>query len=196
MEPIILASASPRRQEILKKMGIPYTVYPAGIKETTPEDLKKTEVSEFLSAKKVSHVVQELSKNREIGWVLGADTTILFKNKILGKPRDEDEAREFISKLQGNTHKVITGITLYNGKLYDISCRTSVNSVTFAPMSQKEIDWYISTGEWHGVAGGYRIQGQASLFISSIDGSESSIMGLPIFELYDILREQNYSFLK
>lgn len=196
MEPIILASASPRRQEILKKLNIPFSVYPSNIEEEIPNDLKKTEVSEFLSAQKVAHVVQELSRNREIGWVLGADTTIIYKNKILGKPKDEFQAREYIKMLQGNTHKVVTGITLYNGKLYDISCRTSINSVTFAPMSDKEIDWYISTGEWHGAAGGYRIQEHASLFISKIEGTESSIMGLPIFELYDILREQNYSFLK
>ena len=83
---------------------------------------------------------------------------------------------------------------MYNGNTKEIVKRTSINQVSFAKLTNKEIEWYLSTGEWHGVAGAYRIQGLASCFIKKINGSESSVMGLPIFELYDMLSEQNYSF--
>ena len=107
-----------------------------------------------------------------------------------------DEAREFLKTLSGNTHKVITGVALYNGAVHYMSTRTSINKVTFAEMSDEDIEWYLSTSEWHGAAGGYRIQENGSCFIKKIEGTESSIMGLPIFELCDILREQNYRLFK
>lgn len=193
MEPIILASSSPRRQEILHTLNIPFVVNPADIDETV-HDMKPEEIPEFLAAKKVEAVVKRISQTTEPGWVLAADTVILFKNKIFGKPKDIDEARDFIKKLQGTSHKVITGLALYNGKIHYMSTRTSVNKVTFKEMTDKEIDFYLNTSEWHGVAGAYRIQGIGSCFIKKIEGTESSIMGLPIFELYDMLSEQNYSF--
>ena len=194
MEPIILASASPRRQEILKLMNIPFAVKPADIDETVPSDIDILKASEFLAAKKVEAVIQGLSPNQELDWVLGADTTVILNGIIYGKPKDQNEAFQIIKALQGKTHTVATGIALYNGKLHDLSTRNSINKVTFAPMTDEEINWYLETAEWHGVAGAYRIQGLGSCFIKSIEGTDSSIMGLPIFELYDILREQNYKF--
>lgn len=194
MEPIILASASPRRQEILKLMNIPFAVKPANIDETVPQDIDILKASEFLAAKKVEAVIQGLSPNQELDWVLGADTTVILNGIIYGKPKDQNEAFKIIKALQGKTHTVATGIALYNGKLHDLSTRNSINKVTFAPMTDEEINWYLETAEWHGAAGAYRIQGLGSCFIKSIEGTDSSIMGLPIFELYDILREQNYKF--
>lgn len=164
MEPIILASSSPRRQEILHTLNIPFVVNPADIDETV-HDMKPEEIPEFLAAKKVETVVKRISQTTEPGWVLAADTVILFKNKIFGKPKDIDEARDFIKKLQGTSHKVITGLALYNGKIHYMSTRTSVNKVTFKEMTDKEIDFYLNTSEWHGVAGAYRIQGMGSCFI-------------------------------
>lgn len=196
MEPIILASSSPRRQQILKSLGIPFIVHPANIDETIPLDLKVENAPEFLAAKKVDAVVRTISKDNEIGWVLAADTAIVYKNKIYGKPKDLEEAREFLKIFQGNTHKVITGIALYNGSLHYMTSRSSINKVTFASMSDDDIEWYLSTSEWHGAAGGYRIQEFGSCLIKKIEGTESSIVGLPIYELCDILREQNYGFFK
>lgn len=196
MEPIILASASPRRQQILKSLGIPYIVNPADIDETIPKDIKADKAPEYLAAKKVDAVVRKMSQDNEIGWVLAADTAIVYKNKIYGKPKDLDEARSFLKLFQGNTHKVITGVALYNGSLHYMSLRTSVNKVTFAPMTDREIEWYLSTAEWHGAAGGYRIQENGSCFISKIEGTESSVVGLPIYELCDMLREQNYKLFE
>ena len=177
MEPIILASSSPRRQKILKFLNIPFIVNPANIDETIPADIKPEEAAEFLAARKIDAVA-----------------IILHKNKIFGKPKNQDEAREFLNSLQGTTHKVITGIALFNGTAHYMATRTSVNKVTFAAMSEAEIESYLETSEWHGAAGAYRIQGKASCFIKKIEGTESSVMGLPIFELYDMLKEQNYKF--
>ena len=196
MEPIILASSSPRRQQILKSLGIPYIVHPADIDETAPKGMKVDDAPEYIAARKVDAVVRKLSTEQEIGWVLAADTVVVYKNRIYGKPKDMDEAREFLKTLSGNTHKVITGVALYNGAVHYMSTRTSINKVTFAEMSDEDIEWYLSTSEWHGAAGGYRIQENGSCFIKKIEGTESSIMGLPIFELCDILREQNYRLFK
>ncbi|WP_407399189.1 Maf family protein [Treponema sp.] len=196
MEPIILASSSPRRQQILKSLGIPYIVHPADIDESVPKDIKPEMAPEYLAAKKVDAVVRNISQDNEIGWVLAADTAIIYRNKIYGKPKDADEAREFLKTFQGNTHKVITGIALYNGSIHYMSTRTSVNKVTFAPMSDMDIEWYLSTSEWHGAAGGYRIQESGSCFIQKVEGTESSVVGLPIYELCDMLREQNYKLFE
>lgn len=195
METIILASSSPRRQEILKSLDIPFKVIIPNCDESIPSDMKLEEVPEYLAARKVDAVARAYSHDMEISWILGADTAIISGNKILGKPKDQEEAFKFMKKLQGKTHKVVTGLALFNGKIQYLATRRSINKVTFAPMSDEEISWLISTGEWHGVAGGYRIQGKASYFISKIEGSNSGVVGLPIFELYDMLKEQGYSIL-
>ena len=196
MEPIILASSSPRRQEIFKELGIPFRVIMPEINETYPKDLSFEKIPEYLASKKVEAVIRQLPSGQMIPWVFGADTLVFKDDKILGKPESQEQAIQFLKDLSGTTHKVVTSIALFNGKLSYLSTRTSINSVTFAPLSDKEIDWYIQTGEWHGVAGAYRIQGLASCFISHIEGSYSSIIGLPIFEFYDILKEQGYSIIE
>ena len=98
--------------------------------------------------------------------------------------------------LQGQTHTVVTAIVLYNGREKKTTSRICETKVTFAPMTKEEIEWYVETGEWHGAAGGYRIQSLASCFIKKIEGSYFGAVGLPIFELYDILKEQGYSILE
>ena len=112
------------------------------------------------------------------------------------KPQNQDEAFEFLKKFQGKTHTVITSLVLYNGRKKATTSKTCKTEVTFAPMSDEEIQWYVDTGEWHGAAGGYRIQSLASCFIQKLEGSYSCVIGLPIFELYDILKEQGYSILE
>jgi len=195
MEPIILASASPRRQEILKLLNIPFKVIIPDIDEVAPEGMPPEKVPEYLAAKKVDAVARSLPTGSELPWILSADTIIVMDGKIYGKPDSQEQAVEFLKTFQGRTHKAVTGMALYNGNLHYVSTRTSETKVTFAPMSQEEIDWYIGTGDWHGAAGAYRIQGLASCFIKKIDGTNSSVVGLPIFELYDMLKEQGYSIL-
>lgn len=196
MDPIILASSSPRRQEILKLLNIPFVVNPPDIDESISDNIPSEKIPEYLACKKVNAVVRKIAISQEtVGWVLGADTVIHFKGKLYGKPGSKESAIQMLKTFQGKSHEVITGLALYNGELHDITTRTNINKIQFSPMSEKEIEWYVNTGEWHGVAGGYRIQGLASCFIKKIDGQESGIMGLPIFELYDMFKEQNYPFI-
>ena len=196
MEPIILASSSPRRQEILKMLKIPFRVIIPNIDETLTTAIELEQIPELLAREKVTAVIHAQPAGQEIPWVLGADTLIIFEDKILGKPQTHEMAVEYLKKLQGNTHTVITSIVLYNGHTHETTTRTCRTKVTFAQMSEQEIEWYAETGEWHGAAGGYRIQSLASCFIQKIEGSYSGAVGLPIFELYDILKEQGYSVLE
>ncbi len=196
MQPVILASSSPRRQEILKLLNIPFRVIIPDYKEEYPDDIEIEKIPEYLATRKVDAVVRSAPPGIEYPWVLGADTVIIKGKKIFGKPKDSDEAFNFLKELQGTTHKVITGLALFNSELHYVANRSSVTEVTFAKMSDEEINSYIATGEWHGAAGGYRIQGLASCFISKIKGTNSGVVGLPIFELYDMLKEQNYSIFE
>lgn len=196
MEPIILASSSPRRQEIMKMLKIPYRVIMPNIDETISTMLDHDEIPELLAREKVLAVIHSLPVGQEIPWVLGADTIISYDGKIYGKPENQEQAFEFLKTFQGNTHTIITAIVLYNGKTRTTSSRICKTQVTFAPLSDEEIQWYVDTGEWHGAAGGYRIQSLASMFISKIEGSYSGAIGLPIFELYDILKKEGYTILE
>lgn len=195
MEPIILASSSPRRQEILKMLDIPFQVILPNIDETLTSSVDTEDIPELLAREKVSAVIHSLPSQQEIQWVLGADTIIVKNGRIFGKPQSADEAAEFLKEFQGSTHTVITAVVLYNGKQKSTTSRVAKTKVTFAPMTDDEIQWYLESGEWHGAAGGYRIQSLASIFIEKIEGSQSCVTGLPIHELYDMLKEQNYSIL-
>lgn len=195
MEPIILASSSPRRQEILRMLDIPFQVILPNIDETLTSSVDTEDIPELLAREKVSAVIHSLPSQQEIQWVLGADTVIVKNGRIFGKPQSADEAAEFLKEFQGGSHTVITAVVLYNGKQKSTTSRVARTKVTFAPMTDDEIQWYLESGEWHGAAGGYRIQSLASIFIEKIEGSQSCVTGLPIHELYDMLKEQNYSIL-
>ena len=196
MEPIILASSSPRRQEILKLLNIPFRVIMPNIDETTSALIEAEDVPEMLAREKVMAVIRSLPPQQEIPWVLGADTIVIKDGKVYGKPQNQDEAEEFLREFSGTTHQVITSLVLYNGRKKITTSRVAKTNVTFKTLTENEIQWYLETGEWHGAAGGYRIQSLASCFISKIEGSYSGAVGLPIFELYDILKEQGYSILE
>lgn len=196
MEPIILASSSPRRQEIFKQLNIPFQVKLSPEEEKIPEDIEKEKVPEYLAINKVKSVEKAYFADREIPWIFGADTMVYLDGELLGKPADSEAAAKYLERLQGRTHQVITGMALFNGKLMYVTSRSVKTDVTFAPMTKEEIEWYVDSGEWHGAAGGYRIQGLASCFISKINGTSSNVIGLPIFELYDMLKEQGYSFIE
>lgn len=196
MEPIILASSSPRRQEILKMLKIPFRVIIPNIDETLSSAIELEQVPELLAREKVTAVIHSLPAGQEIPWVLGADTIILFENEVLGKPQDQNQAFEYLKKLSGKTHTAVTALVLYNGRNHITTSKICKTQVTFSEMTDEEIQWYVETGEWHGAAGGYRIQSLASCFVKKIEGSYSCVIGLPISELYDILKEQGYSILE
>jgi septum formation protein len=193
MEPIILASGSLRRQEYFRLLGLPFNIMPSLIDETYEEGLSPRETAEDLAARKVNKII-ELLKGRTPPWICGADTVISVDKDIFGKPLDRDDARRMLFSLQGRDHEVVTAVALFNGREKFLDCRSVTSVVSFAPLQENEIEWYLNTGEWQGVAGAYRIQGLADCFVSSIKGSFSSIVGLPLHEFYVMLRENGYPY--
>jgi len=193
MEPIILASGSHRRQDFFKLLGIPFSVMPAQIDESLCTQTDPEKLTMELSRKKVEWVVNELIK-RLPRWIFGADTVIAIGNRIFGKPVNKENACEMLKELSGKRHHVITSMALYNSREKKIDCRSARCSVYFAPMSDAEINWYLDTNEWQGVAGAYRIQGLAACFIDKIEGSPSTVAGLPLHEFYVMLRDNGYPY--
>lgn len=178
-------------------LGIPFQVIMPNIDEAIAAATVDTEeMPELLAREKVAEVLHSLPPAQKIPWILGADTVIVKNGKIYGKPENQEQAEEFLHDFQGSTHTVITALALYNGRTKTTTSKTARTKVTFASMSDAEIQWYLDTGEWHGAAGGYRIQSLASIFISKIEGSQSCVTGLPISELYAILNEQGYTILE
>jgi len=190
MEQFVLASASPRRRELLLQIGLPFSVIPSQVEEVFENGKSPEELSILLAKKKAQAVVSTLPENF---WVLGVDTFIWHKDQFIGKPKDREEARRMLKAFSGSTHKVISGLALVHKRnrwITDYSC----TMVTFRDLTEKELEWYLDTEEWAGVAGAYRIQEKAACFINQIDGSFSNVMGLPIHTFYDMLRRSNYPF--
>ncbi len=194
LQPIILASTSPRRQEILKELGIPFTVVTPQYEELPVDGMNAAQLAEYHAMKKVESVIRT-NMNITASWVLGADTLIHINSSIFGKPSSRDEAKEMLMYLSGNTHEVITALCLFDAGTQYISTKTSISRVTMIDLDEAQVEKYLDSGEWQGAAGSYKIQGLASCFISSISGSFSGIVGLPIHELYVTLREHGYDFV-
>ena len=174
-------------------MGLPFSILPAKINEKLVTQTNPLKLTAELAVKKVEYA-KEVMANRLPKWILGADTVIAIREKIFGKPETREQAAIMLKKLSGQQHKVVTSMALYNGKIKKIDCRTTSCSVTFAPLSDNEIEWYLDTNEWQGVAGGYRIQELASCFITQIKGSPSAVVGLPLCDFYAMLRDNGYPY--
>lgn len=174
---IVLASASPRREELLRRIYPDFMIAPADVDETVPEKMKAEEVPLFLAQKKAAKAVTE----HPDALVITADTVVLAGNEILGKPKHEEDAARMLHLLSGNTHRVLTGCCVsFSGKSRAF---TSCSFVTFYPLSEQEIGEYIKTGEPFGKAGAYAIQGKAALFVKGIEGDFYNIVGLPVAQL-------------
>ena len=193
MEPIILASNSLRRQEYFKLLGLPFNVMPARIDESLSKQTDPVKLTCELAFKKVDKVISEM-KNRLPKWVCGADTVIEINNKIFGKPKNREEAASMLRDLSGKQHNVVTSVVINNvrEKKSD-NCSVSCK-VNFTQLTEPEIEWYLDTNEWQGVAGAYRIQGLASCFITHIEGSPTTVVGLPLHEFYVMLRNNGYPY--
>ncbi|MDR2149550.1 MAG: Maf family protein [Spirochaetaceae bacterium] len=193
MEPIILASGSLQRQEYFRLLDLPFSIMPPVIDESYDENCEPHKVVEDIALRKVAKIV-ELLGDRTPPWICSADTIVCVDKKILGKPANREDARSMLNMLQGRDHEVITAVALSRGWDGHILCRSVSSAVSFAPLSEKEIEWYLDTGEWQGAAGAYKIQGLAGCYISCIKGSYSSIVGLPLHELYAMLRVSGYPY--
>lgn len=181
--PIILASASPRRQELLKKITEDFISIPADIDETVPYGIPAEQAPEYLALKKAEHI----AKGHPDSIVLGSDTGVFLDGEMLGKPCDRNEAYKMLETLSGRTHSVITGCAVVKGdKKVTFSCKTEV---TFYELSRQEIADYVSTGECDDKAGAYGIQGKGALLIKEIKGDYFNVVGLPTAELYRSLKK-------
>jgi nucleoside triphosphate pyrophosphatase len=187
---IILASKSPRRQELISRLDIPFIVKPSDIDESTEHKDIGHAVLE-LAEKKLDHAINENSRAAE-NWIFAADTLVFSENMLLGKPETEEEAFDYIKMLSGKSHTVATALALYNRNNNKKQIEMDETSVIFPDLDDEIIRWYISTGEWKGAAGGYRIQEKGGCLVDRIEGSYSNVMGLPIRRFFCMLLGAGY----
>jgi len=179
---VCLASVSPRRRELLARIGVPYSVVGADIDESVrPGEAARDYVMRMARQKALT-----VKQRGESLPVLAADTTVVLDNIIYGKPRDRDDGLAMLSRLSGRAHEVLTAVALAHSS--DVTLRLSVSTVRFRGISPEECAAYWETGEPHDKAGGYAVQGAAAVFIESLSGSYSGVMGLPLFETGELLR--------
>ena len=186
---LILASASPRRQELLKLLGIPFTVRVADIDETMDPQLPPYDEVARVSRAKAMAVPREAGDV-----VIAADTIVVCAGKVLGKPRDEEDAKAMLSLLSGRDHQVMTGCTLLRGDTCETF--TEVTDLHFRELSQREIEKYVLSGEPMDKAGAYGIQGGAALFCERMVGDYYNVMGLPVCRLGKALRAMAPEFME
>lgn len=191
---LILASASPRRQELLRNAGIEFVVHPADV----PEDILPAELPEIcaerLACSKARAVFDQRAPQQSQCSVLGADTIVVVDKEMLGKPAGEADAARMLRLLSGREHRVITGVCLLSpGPPARMVIRHEVTRVTMSALTDSEISDYVASGEPMDKAGAYAIQGRASRWISRIDGCYFNVVGLPIARVYRMLRESSES---
>jgi len=189
LEPLVLASSSPRRAEILRAVGWPFEAVAANVDETARGGEEVVEYVERLACEKAEAVAE----GRASGLVVGADTVVAVGGQVLGKPSDDEDARRMLRLLSGRWHDVLTGVALVRAETGEVLVSHELTRVRFAAMSDDEIDGYIKTGEPADKAGAYGVQGRASLFIEEIEGDYWNVVGLPVRLLYKLAGESRSS---
>lgn len=190
-DPIILASSSPRRAQLLETIGVNFVIAPSHFVERPYLDEQPTNyIMRVARAKAV-----EVARTRDSGLVIGADTIVVVDGKMLGKPADETEAREMLRILSGRWHAVMTGVSLYEAGSGREVADYDKTLVRFAKLSDAEIDWYVATGECNDKAGAYAIQEKGGLFVEEIAGNYHNVVGLPLPLLYRLARQLGYSLI-
>jgi septum formation protein len=182
---LILASASPRRQELLKSAGVPLEVIPSN----TEEEFFPGEKPEKYVVRLAREKAGEVAKNYPDRWILAADTVVVVDNRVLGKPKDAREAGKMLRLLSGREHRVTTGYCLLHLSISKRKEGHVTSRVRFKHLSSEEIRWYIATREPFDKAGGYAIQGKGAFMIKGVSGSYTNVVGLPLCEVIEALRE-------
>ena len=186
---LILASASPRRAELLRSAAIPFVLEAAKIDESRRQNELPTEYARRLAAEKARAV----AKKRPDDFVLGADTIVVVDEQVLEKPRDRDDAVRMLKLLSGRRHLVTTGVCLIGPAQVD-DVRNETTEVFFSPLSEANIRWYVETGEPMDKAGAYGIQGRASRWVEKIVGCYFNVVGLPVPLVWKMLKEGSFKF--
>lgn len=185
MLPLLLASASPRRREMLERVGVPLEVRAADLDESARDG---EEPAAYVA--RIAHEKALAVARRPGQWVLAADTTVTIDGRILGKAESPEEAAEMLRALSGRVHQVITAVTILGGdggKRYEHSLTVSTD-VAIATLDERAIAGYVASGEWRGKAGAYAIQGIAAAFVREVRGSVTNVIGLPLAEVLGALR--------
>jgi nucleoside triphosphate pyrophosphatase len=181
----ILASASPRRRELLASIGLDFDIMPSHVPEVHAEGEAPEEYVARLSRDKAAALAREHPSR----WIIAADTTVLLGDQLLEKPADAADAARMLATIAGRTHVVYTGVTLENIESDYRDTRVAESEVRMLPLSAPEIDWYVRTGEPLDKAGAYAVQGMGAMFIDSIHGSYTNVVGLPLATLFQMLRK-------
>lgn len=193
---LILASASPRRKELLDQMRLSFLAVPSQIDETGVTHSDPVRLAKRLAAVKATTVRDGADARYRSCWIVGADTIVAVGGETLGKPMDRDDAKRMMRILAGRSHLVITGLAvLVPGRTVPVEAHAETR-VAFAAISDSELDRYIESDDWRDVAGGYRIQGLSACYINWISGSYSNVVGLPIHLVYSILTGHGYQSLR
>jgi septum formation protein len=188
--PLILASSSPRRAELLSAAGIAFTVLAADVDESLQDGELPGDYVKRLAVAKAS-VIAKLENSGAL--VLGADTTVVVGGEIIGKPRDTDDSARMLTLLSGGWHEVLTGVALILGDQTRVELVST--RVRFSELTPDEIAWYAASGEPDDKAGAYAIQGSGSMFVESIEGSYSNVVGLPIETVYRMAKEMGVNLI-
>jgi nucleoside triphosphate pyrophosphatase len=181
----ILASASPRRRELLMSINLDFEVVPSHIPEVRGEGESPEEYVARLSREKAAAIAEKFPAD----WIIAADTTVLLGDQLLEKPEDAEHAARMLATIAGKTHTVYTGVTLLNLAQNWRDTRVAESEVRMLPLDAREIDWYVATGEPLDKAGAYAVQGTGAMFIDSIHGSYTNVVGLPLATLFGMLRK-------
>lgn len=191
MDTIMLISSSPRRQELLKNAGFTFRAAPSGIDETLHENEDPKAAVLRIAHEKLNDF---LKKDQILGCnlALAADTFVHIGGKNFGKPASREQAEEYLHTFSGRIHQVYTGMVLFSRKTNQFLDCVELSEVRFMPLNDADINWYLDSGEWQNAAGGYKVQGRAQCLIETIRGSLSSVMGLPMHRLYEMLRGLGY----
>ena len=182
---LILASASPRRRELLGQLGIPFDVVPSDVPEVAEPGESPADFARRVARAKASDVAH----GRPGAFVLGADTVVIASGVMFGKPADRADARRMLTRLSGSTHRVLTAVALIGpeGTVDELAVETAVE---FRPLSEAEVEAYLDSGEPFDKAGAYAVQGGAAQFVTRIEGSYSNVVGLPLDEVTTLLRRR------
>jgi septum formation protein len=182
MSPLILASASPRRRDLLSALQVPFRVCPVQADETLPASLPVAQGLPAVALRKARMAARHAPAD---SWVLAADTAVVLGDRVFGKPRDRGEAEGFLRALSGQTHQVLTAVAFLGARVESGLCVAT--DVRFRPITEAQIAWYASLDEPYDKAGGYAIQGQGAFLVAEIRGSYTNVVGLPMAEVADLL---------
>ncbi len=186
-EPIVLASQSPRRKELLAQAGIEFKIKVSDIDEST--------VAHAVPEKYVQHLAvlkaKDVGKSYPDTWTIGADTIVTYNKKILGKPKTKNDAIYMLKQLSDRAHYVYTGFCLYHHSQNKMFQKSVLTTVIFKPLTEREINWYVDTNEPFDKAGGYGIQGMGAFMVKKIKGSYTNVVGLPVCEVIQALNKIN-----